>query len=198
MKSILSLVAICCFSIMLQAQEATSAPTPAATRYALETVLVLTPELCKTEWKLQGNWFSASEKFKFGELICPAAEAVAQQSFEKYTKAAAPPPVADAPGKITLQLRFVSADVTKTATAFGKRKMVLLVEWTATDAAGKAFWTQTITASDEEASGNTFTYKKHRKKLLEKVKNDLIKQSVAALGTSPELRKLAQKSTGVS
>jgi hypothetical protein len=82
---------------------------------------------------------------------------------------------------------------TKTVSAFSKRKMVLLVEWTATDGAGNVFWVQTVEGNAQENSGNLFTKGKHRRRMLESVRKDLTDKSVQAMRQSPEFQKLAQK-----
>lgn len=128
-----------------------------------------------------------------GELLCSPAESVVEQVFEKYTRVGALPEKGTAPGKVILMPRFVDLEATRTATAFGKRKMVLLVEWTATDESGKVFWVQTVEGNAEEKSGNLFTAGKHRRKMLEKVTKDLTVRSVQAMRESPEFQKLAQK-----
>ena len=92
-----------------------------------------------------------------------------------------------------LTFRFVDLEATRTATAFGKRKMVLLMEWTATDDTGKVFWVQTVEGNAKEKSGNVFTAGGHKKKMLESIREDLILKSVQAMRESPELQKRVQK-----
>ena len=57
-----------------------------------------------------------------------------------------------------------------------ERKMVLLVEWTATDDYGKVFWVQTVEANTQERAGNLFTGGKHRRKMLEAIQKHLAAQ----------------------
>ena len=141
----------------------------------------------------KGNWVIGKEKYRMGELLCPAAESAVQQVFEKYTRVESVPEKGSASGKVIITPRFVDLENTRTVTAFGKRKMVLLVEWTATDEAGKVFWVQTVEGNAKEKTGNLFTAGGHRRKMLESIKKDLTDKSVQAMRLSPEFQKLAQK-----
>jgi hypothetical protein len=193
MKRIVVLfVVVFSFLLSSSAQETTSVKPSAENKYPLETVLVLTPEQCKMKSE-KGNWMSGKEKYEVGKLLCPAAESVVQQVFEKFTRVETVPSKENTTNKVLLTVQFIDLEATKTMTAFGKRKMVLLVEWTATDETGKVIWVQTIEGNAEGKMGNAFTAGKNRKKLLENAKNDLIAKSVEAMKQSPEFRKLAQK-----
>ena len=158
-------------------------------KYALNAFLVVTPEQCKLEHKKRG------EKFKVGEPVCSAAEETAKQAFQQFTRVETVPEKGTDPNKIILTFKFVDLDATTTITAFGKRKMVMLLEWTATDSAGKVFWVQTVEGTTEEPAGNIFTYKKHKTKMIDEAKTDLIAKSVKAMRESPEFQKIAQKAT---
>ena len=192
MNMIFSFAAAVCFLASFPTQEPTAAKQSAEGKYPLEAILVLTSSQCSEESK-KGNWVIGKEKYRMGELLCPAAESAVQQLFEKYTRVEAVPEKGSATGKVILTPRLVDLETTRTATAFGKRKMVLLVEWTAADESGKVFWAQTVQADTQEKSGNMFTAGKHRRKMLESVQKDLSLKSVQAMRTSPELQKLAQK-----
>ena len=126
-------------------------------------------------------------------MLRPATESAVQQVFEKYTLVETLPEKGTAPGNIVLTPRFVDLENTRTATAFGKRKMVLLMEWTATDESGKVFWVQTVEGNAQEKTGNLLTAGSHRRKVLESVKKDLSDKSARSMRQSPEFQKLAQK-----
>lgn len=192
MIAILSFTVAACFLATVQAQDPVPVKQPTDAKYALEAILVLTPEQCSAESK-KGNWVIGKEKYRLGELVCSPAQSVVEQVFENYTRVDTPPEKGSTSGRVILMPRFVDLEATRTATAFGKRKMVLLVEWTATDESGRVFWVQTVEANAEEKSGNLFTAGKHRKKMLEKVKKDLTVKSVHTMRQSPEFQKLAQK-----
>ena len=136
MKIILSLAAAACFLAVVPVQELAPAKQSTEGKYSIEAVLVLTPDQCSEESK-KGDWVIGKEKYRMGELLCPTAESAVQQVFEKYTRVETLPEKGSAPGKIVLRPKLVDLEATKTTTAFGKRKMVLLVEWTATDESGK-------------------------------------------------------------
>jgi hypothetical protein len=192
MNIILSFAAAAFFLWSLPVQE--SAPTKQSTegKYPLEAILVLTPAQCSEESK-KGNWVTGKEKFRMGELLCPAAESAVQQVFEKHTRVESLLEKGSTPGKVILTPRFIDLEATKTATAFGKRKMVLLVEWTATDESGKVIWVQTVEGNAQEKTGNLFTAGGHRRKMLESVKKDLTDKSIQAMRQAPEFQKLAKK-----
>src|SRR5215510_6371262 len=162
MNVILSIAAAVCFLVAFPTQESAPAKQSAEGKYPLEAILVLTPDQCSEESK-KGDWVIGKEKYRMGELLCPAAESTVQQVFEKYTRVAAPPEKGGAAGKVILTTRFVDLETTRTVTAFGKRKMVLLVEWTATDESGNVFWVQTVEGNAAEKSGNLFTAGGHRR-----------------------------------
>ncbi|MGH9873331.1 MAG: hypothetical protein ACRD9S_12825 [Pyrinomonadaceae bacterium] len=190
MNNLLSLAAAVFFLAPSLAQEPTKQSPDS--KYALEAILVSPPEVCSAESK-KGNWVIGKEKYDVGELMCPAAESVVKQMFEKYTRVETVPEKGSTPGKVVLTFRFVDLEATRTATAFGKRKMVLLMEWTATDESGKVFWIQTVEGNAKEKTGNLFTAGKHKKKMIESIKKDLILKSAEAMRQSPEFQKLAKK-----
>lgn len=192
MNMLFSVVVAACLWVTFPNQETAPAPQPANGKYALEAILVLPPEQCGVKVK-KGNLIIKTEKFDMKQLLCPAAEAAVQQVFEKYTRVETAPEKGTTPGKIIITPRLVDLEATMTATAFGKRKMVLLMEWTATDEAGKPFWVQTVQGSTEEKMGNLFTGRKHQRKMIESVRKDLTEKSVQAMKQSPEFQKLAQK-----
>src|SRR5256885_1263221 len=124
MNSVLSFAAAACFLAAFPAQQPAPARQPTEGKYPLEAVLVLTPNQCSAESK-KGNWVSGTEKFRMGELLCPAAESAVQQIFEKYTRVEAIPEKGTTPGKVILTPKFTDLEATKTVKASSKRKMVL-------------------------------------------------------------------------
>lgn len=192
MNILFSVVIAACLWAAFPRQQAVPAQQPADGKYALEAILVLPPEQCGVKVK-KGNLIIKTEKFDMKQLLCPAAEAAVQQVFDKYTRVETMPEKGTTPGKIIVTPRLVDLEATTTATAFGKRKMVLLIEWMATDETGKPFWAQTVQGSTEEKMGNLFTGGKHQRKMIESVRKDLTEKSIQAMKQSPEFQKLAQK-----
>jgi hypothetical protein len=192
MNSILSFAATVCFLAAFLAQEPALVNQSTEGKYAFEAILVVSADQCSEESK-KGNWVIGKEKFRVGELLCPATESAVEQVFEKYTRVESLPEKGSTPGKVVLSFRFIDLEATRTASAFGKRKMVLLLEWTATDESGKVFWVQTVEANAKETSGNLFTAGKHRRKMIDSIKKDLIAKSIQAMRQSVEFQKLAQK-----
>ena len=173
-------------AVIAQKTKKEDQPSPGS-KYPLTAVLVVAPEQCGEKLKRH------HEKFKVGEELCLAVAEVAKQTFQDVKQVEAVPKKGDDPSKIVLSFKSVDVDATSTATAFGKRTAVLLVEWTATDSAGKVFWVQTIEGKTKERAGNLFTAKGHKRKMIEDVCENLLENSVTAIRQSPEFQKVAQK-----
>src|SRR5262245_23378790 len=111
-----------------------SAPAKQASegKYPLEAILALSPAQCSEESK-KGNWVIGKEKYRMGELLCPAAESAVQQVFEKHTRVESLPEKGNTPSKGNLTAPFVEFENTRTGNGFGKRKIVPAVEWKANE-----------------------------------------------------------------
>ena len=117
MNIILSLAAAACFLAAFPTQESAPAKQSTEGKYSIDAVLVLTPGQCSEESK-KGNWVIGKEKYRMGELLCPAAESAVQQVFEKYTRVESIPEKGSVPGKVVLTPKFVDLEATRTASAF--------------------------------------------------------------------------------
>lgn len=191
MNVILPVAAAVCFLAVFPTEESAPAKQSTEGKYPFEAILVLTPEQCSEESK-KGGLVGGKEKYRMGELLCPTAESTVKQVFEKYTRVETFPENGSTPGKVVLTPKFVDLEVAKT---FGKRKMVLLVEWTARDESGKVFWVQTVEGNAQEKTGNIVTSGSHRRKMLEAIRKDLTDKSVQAMRQSPQFQKLAKKTS---
>ena len=172
------LLILASLSLYLRAQ---TSPLP------LKAVLVLPKELC-VQKVVSGNLWSGKETFDFGARFCPAVQQMLATSFTSYETRATLP----APGQVTtglvLQTKLIDADVTRTMTAFGKRHMLVLVEWKITSPQGNLVWIQTVEGKMEQTSGNMYTFRKNQRKLFAGVIADLIQNSQLAITSAPELR----------
>src|ERR1041385_463183 len=138
-----------------------SAQAPAAK--LANASLILSPEFCETSIK-KGSFISGKETFEIGKEVCPQMEKTLQTVFSGLTRASKESEAGSA--QLVLIPKFVDLGATKTATAFSDRELVILLEWTIKDAAGKPVWVETVQGSGKEHTGNVFTAGKNRKKLV--------------------------------
>jgi hypothetical protein len=175
--------------VALAAQGQSDTAQPAATP-AMKVDLVLTPEFCATKSTKGDAFFSGKETFLIGEASCSKLETALKRVFPGLTRVdAEPAPGASSP-PLVLVPRFVDIGATKTLGAFSNRELVILLEWTAKDAAGKAVWIETVQGSAKHHSGNLFTMKKNRKLILRDAAADLAQASAAKMSAAPQLRRL--------
>jgi hypothetical protein len=93
--------------------------------------------------------------------------------------------------QVVLEPKFADVGATQKAFAFSKRELVVLIEWTARDQAGKVVWLDTIQGSDKRHAGNAFTYRNNLKHLVENSVHDVADQSAEKMSSSPQLQKLS-------
>jgi hypothetical protein len=139
-----------------------SSAAPAA--FTIPVELVLTPEFCGTKIR-KGSFLSGRETFEVGKAACPELEKTLKETLPGLARLSREPEAGDRPAGIILIPRFVDAGATKTVGAFSDREFVVLVEWTAKDAAGKALWIETVQGSAKAHMGNVFTAGGNRKGL---------------------------------
>ena len=92
--------------------------------------------------------------------------------------------------QLVLMPKFVDVGATQSLGAFSNRELVVLVEWTVKDKAGKTVWVETVEGSAKHHMGNAFTHGKNVKKIIEDSVEDMAKQSASKMSSSPELAKL--------
>lgn len=95
---------------------------------------------------------------------------------------------------ILLTPKFVDTSATTTISSWGKREIIILLEWTTTNREGKDLWIQTVQGSGTGSTGNVFTRGKQKKKILRRAIDDLMAVSRLRLLESPELRGFADQS----
>ena len=160
---------------------------------SLSAALVLTGEFCGTIHRRRTVWLDKG-KFPVGKFVCPAAAAMAGHVFSSVEVFDHKPAADETAATILLTPKFVDTNATSTATPWGKREIIVLLEWTATDRDGKDLWIQTVQGSGTGKSGNAFTKRKQKKKILRRAVNDLIAASRLRLSESPELQGFADQS----
>lgn len=158
---------------------------------SVSAALVLTSEFCGTIHRRRTVWLD-KEKFPVGKFVCPAAAAMAGHVFSSVEVFDHKPAADETAATILLTPKLV--DTNATSTAWGKREIIVLLEWTATDRDGKDLWIQTVQGSGTGGAGNTFTKRKQKKKILRRAVDDLMAVSRLRLSESPELRGFADQS----
>jgi hypothetical protein len=158
---------------------------PAAQKLPLNATLVLTPEFCGTKTK-KGTWGVNQEAFPVGKAACKELEPALKGVFNNVTRVEAAPSSGD--GQLTLLPRFVDVSATQAKIAFSNRELVVLVEWTVKDKAGKTVWLETVQGSSKRHIGNMFTYKKNLNHIVEDSVKDMAEQSATKMASAPELQ----------
>jgi hypothetical protein len=162
--------------------------SPADTKLSLRAALVLSPEFCATSFKPKGSWVTKEMgTFKVGQAACEELEPALKGAFTDLVRVAAAPPPEDA--QVILLPRLIDADASK---SFGKREIVVLLEWTVKDKFGKTVWIETVQGSAKHGMGNAFTHGKDMRLIVTDSVKDLAQQSASKMVASPELRKLTQ------
>jgi hypothetical protein len=159
-------------------------------RIGLKTALVLTPEFCATKTK-KGTWGINEEKFPIGKAACQQLEPALLNVFPNLTRVEAASSARDA--ELVLVPRFVDIGETQNTTAFTRRELVILVEWTAKNKSGNTVWIETVQGSAKHIEGNMLTHWIDLKVIVRNSVMDLAQQSASEMAASPVLRKLAQQ-----
>jgi hypothetical protein len=148
---------------------------PVTPKLKLDAELVLTTEFCSAELK-SGNGFSTvKDRYQIGEKLCPLLK----------SEDSVPAPNATNSGVILIPKM---GDIG--ATRGNKRELVVVVEWTALDRAGKTLWVQTIEATVQGKAGSAYTHGKHVKAMTLEAANAVLAKSEDAIGAAPQLLKL--------
>jgi hypothetical protein len=162
---------------------------------SLNAALVLTPEFCATKTK-KGTWGINRETFPIGKAACEELEPALKGVFPGLTHVEAAASSGDA--QVVLVPRFVDVGATQTLGAFSNRELVVLVEWTVKDKAGKTVWVETVQGSAKHHMGNAFTHGKNLKLIVRDSVKDMAEQSASKMSAAPELRKLANGTSNSS
>jgi hypothetical protein len=185
----------CLLILPVAAQTPSGQPASPDPALGLRAALVLTPEFCATTIKQGDKMWTGVEKFEVGTSACAELEPALQGVFRQLNRVAAPPEAGT--GEVVLVPRLVSASATRPTgiTIFNKPKkdLLVVVEWTVKDSAGKTAWFQTVqgTATAKGRANGTIS-KKDMKILVDAAVEDAAKQSAAKMLSAPELRKLAE------
>jgi hypothetical protein len=157
-------------------------------KLALNAALVLTPEFCATKTK-KGTWGVNQESFEIGKIACTELEPALRAVFTDVRRVDSPPSAGDQ--QVILTPKFGDITATQPKLAFSNRELVIQVEWTVKDKAGKTVWGETVEGTAKHHIGNAFTYKKNLKLIVDDCVKDMAEQSANKMSVSPELTKVA-------
>jgi hypothetical protein len=164
-------------------------------KLSLQAAVVLTPEFCATKTK-KGTWGVNQETFAIGKVVCEDLEPALKGVFSEVTRVEDPGAAANA--QIVLTPKFLDIVATQAKIAFSNRELVLTVEWTAKDKAGKTVWVETVQGSARHHMGNSFTYKKNLNLVITDASKNLAEQSASKIASSQQLHDLANRSAGTT
>ena len=170
--------------LALKGFAASQEQTVSGTKIPSTVIIILTHEFCTAEVRI-GNSLAGYEVLQPGRLLCPSAEEVARNSFERVIRMETAPRPQDAGGHLVLIPRF--ADMEATRPVIKKRNVALLLEWSAVDPSGKILWVQTV-EGDAQKGGNS------HQKMFELLMHDLVVKSTEAIKGSQEIRQFVERS----
>jgi hypothetical protein len=176
-----------------------------ASGLAIKAEVVLTPQFCATKSK-KGSFISnTKETFAIGQAACPQIERALKNAFASVTRVEMEPPPGAASAQVILVPKFVDISATRTVNPLSDRVLVVLLEWTAKDPAGKPVWIETVqgSAKNMQSGGigagplgtNTvgrIWESRNRKRIIVDAVRDLAEASARRMSEAPELRKLVQ------
>jgi hypothetical protein len=164
--------------------------SPADKTLTLKAALVLTPEFCTTT--IQKTIYRQKQTFEVGKDACSELEPALRGVFSDLIRVTGAPESGKA--QIVLLPRIVDAHPTSPAAFTGRTQMLVLLEWTATDASGRTVWIETLQGSAEVRQHYGFSGKTIPdafRRGLEQAIEDVAKQSAAKMSSAPEFRKLS-------
>jgi hypothetical protein len=169
------------------AQTPNAQPEMTSSKMLLRAELVLSPQFCsaKTGHYLDGSALS------IGKTVCPQLEAKLQDVFSDLKRIDKPPAAGTTSAQVVLIPKFVDISATQPLFASSQRELVIFLEWTVRDAAGKTVWLQTVEGSSQHKLGWVIT-SKSRTALVKGAATELANASASKMSAAPELRKLAQ------
>jgi hypothetical protein len=167
---------------------------------SLKAEVVLTPAFCKTSIK-KGSFLSSQnapfgkEPFAVGPAACRQIEQALKYVFSNLTRVDRDPAPGTTSAQVILVPKFVDISVTWPAgplpPAFSERELVVLLEWTAKNAAGKPVWVETVQGSAKRPVG-IFFGTGERKRIIEDAVKNLLETSTRKMSDATELRNLAR------
>src|SRR5436309_15581949 len=121
------------------AQNPDTQPTMTQSKLPLQADLVLSQEFCATK-KRQ----SLGDVLRVGKAACSQLEAELNGVFSGLRRVESVPAAGASTAHVVLIPRFVGINATKPLLGSSQRELVIFLEWTIQDAAGRTIWLQTV------------------------------------------------------
>jgi hypothetical protein len=190
------IVAVALFVSLLSActhvYDVPTAPVSAfqqADQIDLAVGLRLTEELHTAKWETSrlGDTF----RIPLGDALVSNAKALTSGLFTRVVTFEGATPPTDTKFDAILTPRFVLAERTMGATAFGTSIFTVILEWKLEDTKGNILWIDTLKGEGRGKTGNVFTHKGNAEKQIKIALEELFQSSFKALSSSPEIRTYA-------
>jgi hypothetical protein len=178
------------FLVVLTASAQTpSAQQPETTsnKLPLRAELVLSRELCSAKI---GHYLNG-DVFSIGKAVCPQLKAKLNDVFLDVKPIEKLPAAGSTSAQVVLIPKFVDISATLPLLGSSQQELVIVLEWTVQDAAGKPIWLQTVQGSSQHKRGWVVTPTR-RTELVTGAAAELANASASKMSAAPELRKLAQ------
>ncbi len=155
-------------------------------RLPLKADLVLSPEFCGLK-KRQS--MAIKDVLNLGKAACPKLQAELSAIFSDLRRVDAAPAVGTSTAQIVVIPKFVDVSATQPLVPSSQRKLVITLEWTIQDSAGRPIWLQTVQGSSQHKLGWVVTTKGVTA-LVDAAIDDLAEESVTRMSSARELRNL--------
>jgi hypothetical protein len=179
------------FTFFVMAEEQNppaAAPTPPAPqKLSLTAALVLTPEFCGATIRKKHGPVPLPNAV--GQAACTQFEPALRDIFTSLTPVDNPSKPGDV--QVVLVPKFSNVSFIPGAYTFQKGELLLLLEWTVTDPAGKVITVEIVQTSAKRGMGNNMTLLKNLHRLVQDTVQLAAGQSAAKLSSSEALLDLS-------
>jgi hypothetical protein len=155
-------------------------------RLPLKADLVLSPEFCAVK-KRQS--IAIKDVLNVGKAACPKLQDRLGAIFSDLRRVDTAPAAGTSTAQIVLIPKFVDVNSTQPLVPSSQRKLVITLEWTIQNSAGRPIWLQTVQGSSQHKLGWIVT-KKGMTALVDAAIDDLAEVSVSKMSSARELRDL--------
>lgn len=158
---------------------------PKSEKINLNVNLILSDELCKTEWQY---WDVITYTIPLGDAICQNAEVVTRELFSTVAIKNHVPVSKETEVGATLIPRVISFEMPWVQGIWNYTIITVIFEWTLKDSNDNIIWVDTITAEGIEKGG---LHREPTERRIKDLIDDLFHNSFQAISTSPEIKDFA-------
>jgi hypothetical protein len=152
----------------------------------LKADLVLSPQFCGVK-KRQS--IAIKDVLNVGKAACPKLQDKLGAIFSDLRRVDTAPAAGTSAAQVVLIPRVVDVNSTEPLVPSSQRRLVITLEWTIQNSAGRPIWLQTVQGSSQHKQG-LFVTKKGMTALVDAAIDDLAEQSVSKMSSARELRDL--------